>query len=173
MRREKRNIATPFVFAPDFHSGRGFFVVFLGQGLISAQLSKIFGFSCVEAFYLFLHPRFLFRSGVFPIAKANQVKIFAIYTTRRTTPIVVSAEDRNHAIAVSRKQWKQGYGAISSVQELKDKDAADARAGKWVRRRESGLSPDRGTAAERRSARRQRSRYRPQLAEKSKRSLET
>lgn len=100
------------------------------------------------------------------------MKIYAIYTTRRSTPIVVSAEDRNRAIQASRKQWKEGYGAISSVQELTGKDAADARAGKWVRRRESGLSPDRGSAADRLKARQQRSQYRPQLAEKSKKSLE-
>lgn len=99
-------------------------------------------------------------------------KPYGIWTSNRSTPIVVGADSRSEALKKARKKMKKGYGTIKNAKALKGKDAKDARQGKWVRTRSSGLSPVRGGAENKLKARKQMTNYRKGLRRKSIESLQ-
>ena len=96
---------------------------------------------------------------------------WGIWYSKRSTPIVVGAPSRKEAIKKAKKLEKKGIGKRTSTRQLSGKSAEKARKGKWVRERESGLSPDIGSKEEKRKARMEMTRYRKGLARKSAKSL--
>ena len=105
----------------------------------------------------------------FPIALFNDP--YLVFWSNRSTGTAVGSNSRSDAIKQARKKRKKGYGDIVGARKLTGKDAEDARKGKWVRMRKSGLSPDRGTKEQKLKARQDVTKYRSGLARISKESL--
>jgi hypothetical protein len=88
---------------------------------------------------------------------------YLVFWSRRSTATVVPAANARQAWRRARARHKSGYGTVLSARQANGADRRLIRQGIWVRRRRDGSSPQFGSAAARRSARRQRSRYRPGL----------
>lgn len=99
-------------------------------------------------------------------------KPYGIWYSNRSTPVVVGAESSSKARTKAMKKEKKGYGAITNVRALKGKSAELARKGKWVRERKSGLSPQFGTKEEKMKARKDLTKYRKGLRNKSVESMQ-
>ena len=96
---------------------------------------------------------------------------YLVFWANRSTSTVVTAASAAAARAQARQRQKKGYGRVVSVRRANEQDSRLIRKGTWVRRRKNGSSPQFGSAAARRAARRITSRYRPALARKSRRAL--
>jgi hypothetical protein len=94
-----------------------------------------------------------------------------VFWSNRSTGTAVGANSRSEALKKARKKRKKGYGDITGARQLTGKDAADARSGKWVRTRKSGLNPERGTKEQKLKARKDVTKYRKGLARISRESL--
>ncbi len=87
-------------------------------------------------------------------------RYYLAFWSRRSTATVVPAATAGQARQRALARRKTGYGELVSARKANGADSRLIRKGVWVRRRRDGSSPQFGSAAARRSARHQRSRYR-------------